>query len=206
MLNSEPTAIIETRLAHGMHRTATSLLVEAAGRSTVPSAALAELRDFLVANLHHHHESEDELLWPMITAVEPGAADGLAALGAEHVQLDAVLDALGEVEICDGVDRAALREAATAVRDLVHRHLEKEEPLLFPALRDHVSPEAWADFSQKVITTSPTEAAHLMVGFFDEVGTPEEVELALSGLPEAARQFVPMMRTQAQAGLAALRA
>ncbi|GAA4596592.1 hypothetical protein GCM10023194_69230 [Planotetraspora phitsanulokensis] len=199
-------AIIETRLAHGMHRTATSLLVEATGRPTVPSTALAELRDFLVANLHHHHESEDGLLWPMITAVEPGAADGLAALGAEHVQLDAVLDALGEVEIRDGVDRAALREAAMAVRDLVHRHLEKEEPLLFPALRDHVSPEAWADFSQKVIATSPTEAAHLMVGFFDEVGTPEEVESVLSALPEPARQFVPMMRTQAQAGLAVLRA
>jgi hemerythrin-like domain-containing protein len=198
-------AVTETRLSHDMHREATSLLVEAAGRPSVPSAALAELRDFLVANLHHHHESEDGLLWPLITTVAPEVAEPLAALSTEHDQLDATLDALGSVPIADGTDRAALTQAATAVRDLVRHHLEQEEPLLFPALRTHLSPEAWDDFSQKVIATSPPQGAHLLIGFFDEVGTPEEVQLVLDRLPEPVRPLIPQMRRQARAALDVLR-
>jgi hemerythrin-like domain-containing protein len=203
--HTEPVAVTETRLSHDMHREATSLLVEAAGRPSVPSAALAELRDFLVANLHHHHESEDGLLWPLITAVAPEVADSLSALSTEHDQLDAALDALGNVPIDDGSDRAALTEAATAVRDLIRHHLEQEEPLLFPALRIHLSPEAWDDFSQKVIATSPPQGAHLLIGFFDEVGTPEEVQLVLDRLPEPVQPLVPEMRRQARAALDVLR-
>jgi hemerythrin-like domain-containing protein len=198
---AEPLAVLETRLVHNVHRQATTLLVEAAGRPSVPAAALAEVRDFLVAHLHHHHESEDHDLWPMITAIAPQAAEGLAALSVEHHQLDAALDALDKVAVVDGADRAVLREAATAVRDLVLHHLEDEEPLLFPALRDQVSPEAWTDFSKKVIATSPTLAAHLLVGFFDRVGTPEEVALVLPPIPEP---ILAAMRQQAQATFEAL--
>jgi hemerythrin-like domain-containing protein len=194
-------AVLETRLVHDLHRKATTLLAGAAGRPSVPTAALAELRDFLVANLHHHHQSEDDELWPMITAVAPQVAEELAALSVEHDKLDAALNTLGEAAVADGADRAALREAAIAVRDLIHHHLEQEEPILFPALRDHVSPEAWADFSKKVIETSPTVGAHLIVGFFDRVGTPEEVALVLPPIPEP---VLSATRQQAQATFEAL--
>ena len=204
--HDEPVAVTETRLTHDMHRAATSLLVEAAGRPSVPSAALAELRDFLVANLHHHHESEDGLLWPMIIEVAPGdVAESLAALSTEHDQLDAALDTLGDAPIDDPTDRAALTVAATAVRDLVRHHLEQEEPLLFPALTTHLSPGAWDEFSQKVIATSPPQGAHLLIGFFDEVGTPEEVQLVLDRLPEPVQPLIPEMRRQAKTALDMLR-
>jgi hemerythrin-like domain-containing protein len=198
---SEPKSIIETRLAHGVHRRATSLLAEAAARPATDSAALAELREFLVATLHHHHESEDADLWPLITAIAPETAGPLADLSTEHDELDATLDALAAAPLDD---RAALEKASVAVRDLVHLHLEHEEPLLLPALRDHVSEEAWEEFSNKVITTSPPAGAHLMVAFFDEVGTPEEVELMLSGLPAPVQALLPVMRVQAKATLDAL--
>ncbi|MGV9379047.1 hypothetical protein ACWDRB_24730 [Nonomuraea sp. NPDC003707] len=42
------------------------------------------------------------------------------------------------------------------------------------------------------------------MGFLDQVGTPEEVALVLSGLPEPAQRFVPAMRDQARAALAVL--
>ncbi|MFG6193427.1 hemerythrin domain-containing protein [Nonomuraea sp. JJY05] len=202
--NTEAVAVTETRLIHAFHRRATTLLSEAALRPAVPLAALAELREFLVRNLRHHHETEDHQLWPMIAAVAPEAAERFAVLSEEHDDLDIALDALGAVPIGEDGDRPGLRRAAEAVRDLVHRHLEHEEPLLFPALREHVSPDEWAAFSRATVATSPTEAAHLIVGFLDEVGTPEEVALVLAGLPEPAQQFVPAMREQARASLAVL--
>jgi hypothetical protein len=63
---------------------------------------------------------------------------------------------------------------------------------------------AWADFSQEVIATSPTESAYLTVGFFDQVGSEREVAAVLKGLPEPAQAFVPAMRDQARGVLATL--
>ncbi|MFI7635462.1 hemerythrin domain-containing protein [Nonomuraea sp. NPDC049400] len=173
---------------------------EAAARPSVPLAALAELREFLVKNLRHHHKTEDHQLWPMVAAVAPEAAERFAVLSEEHDELDAI----EAVPISQDGDRPGLRKAAEAVQTLVHRHLEHEEPLLFPALREHISPDEWTAFSRAVVATSPTEAAHLIVGFLDQVGTPEEVALVLAGLPEPAQQFVPAMRDQAHAALAVL--
>ncbi|MEU4091710.1 hemerythrin domain-containing protein [Streptomyces sp. NPDC026673] len=212
----EPMAVLETRLAHGVHRTATTLLAEAAPRPSVPLGALAQLRDFLVENLRHHHETEDHDLWPRIVAASPAAAQGLDALSEEHVRLDAALDRLAAVAIgddstpagagtADDEVRAALHGAAAAVRDAIHDHLGHEEPILFPALRDHVSPEQWQDFSQKVIATTPPVAGHLMIGFLDEVGTPAEVAQMLAALPEPLHPLIPALRLQAAEDLRVLR-
>jgi hemerythrin-like domain-containing protein len=202
--NSEVMAVVETRLSHNLHRLATALLADAALRPTVPLVALVELRDFLVANLRHHHEAEDERLWPLVSAVAPAAADGLIELGAEHERLDSALDALNAVPVAQDGDRPALHAAAVAVRDLIHVHLGHEEPLLFPVLRDDLPPEAWAVFSQHVIATSPPIAPHLLIGFFVEAGTAEEFELMLSGLPEPLQELVPVLREQGRSALAVL--
>ncbi|MFD8077821.1 hemerythrin domain-containing protein [Streptomyces sp. NPDC059718] len=210
--SQEPMAVIETRLAHEVHRVATTLLAEAAVRPSAPLGTLAQLRDFLVVNLRHHHETEDEDLWPRIVATAPAAADALKELSAEHEALDEGLDRLAAVELSNGEGdgqgdgaRAALREAAVAVRDTVHSHLAHEEPVLFPALREHITPEYWADFSQRVIATTPPVAGHLMIGFLDEVGSAEEVALMLAALPEAVRPLVPVLRRQAADDLRSLR-
>ncbi|MGW1543052.1 hemerythrin domain-containing protein [Streptomyces sp. NPDC002309] len=219
-------AVVETRLAHEVHRVATTLLAEAAPRPSVPLSALGQLRDFLVANLRHHHETEDNDLWPRIVAMAPDTAHALAMLSEEHEHLEEVLDQLAAVDLDDNDVRAeigpsgrtgtgggfvtdqvrsALREAAVAVRDTVHDHLASEEPLLFPALSDHISPAQWQDFAQRVIATTPPVGGHLMIGLLDEVGTPAEVELVLAGLPEPLRPLLPVMRLQATEDLRILR-
>ncbi|MFJ4849332.1 MULTISPECIES: hemerythrin domain-containing protein [unclassified Streptomyces] len=211
MINSaaEPMAVIETRLAHQVHRAATTLLAEAALRPSAPLDTLAQLRDFLVVNLRHHHETEDEELWPQIVATAPAAAEGLKGLSEEHERLEDDLDRLAAVALTEdhagAGARAELHEAAVAVRDTVHSHLDHEEPILFPALRAHVTPEYWAELSQRVIATAPPVAAHLMFGFIDEVGAPGEVEAMMAVLPEPLRPLVPAMRRQADADLASLR-
>jgi hemerythrin-like domain-containing protein len=199
-------AVVETRLLHKMHRAATSLLADAAQRETAPVAAVEELRDFLVAALRHHHESEDDVLWPQLIAADPAAAGGLAELAAEHEALDAALDALAAAPVRDAGDRAELSAAAVTVRDLVHRHLEHEEPLLLPALAAHMSDEAWAQFSRAVIASAPPVGGHLNLGFFEQVGSPAELAVITANLPEAVLHLVPAMREQARATLSSLQA
>ncbi len=208
-------AVVETRLTHETHRLATGLLVDAADRPSVPRQALAQLRDFLVANLRHHHETEDEWLWPLILTAAPDVKRALDDLSEEHERLDAALDRLADIGLTgakdhDGGhlnedDRHALREAAVAVRDSVRDHLDHEEPVLFPALREHITPAQWAEFAQRVIATTPPVAGHLMIGLLDEVGTPAEVESIFVNMPPAMKPLLPALRAQAAADLRVLR-
>jgi hemerythrin-like domain-containing protein len=199
--SSLPASVIETRVAHNVHRRATTLLAEAAARPSVPAAAVAGLRDFLVPNIRHHHESEDDRLWPMIDAAAPDVALAMAELSGEHNLLDVVLDTLEASDITEEADRETYAHAAASLRDLIHRHLDDEEPVLFPALRDHISDEAWDGFARHVKETSPTVNLHFLIGFIDLVAPPEEVELMLEGLPAPA---VEALRAQAQAAFTVL--
>lgn len=202
--DTEAVAVIETRLTHNFHRRATTLLAEAAARPPVPLSAVATLRDFLVAALHHHHEAEDEQLWPLITEVAPQAAAALAGLSEEHDRLDAALDRLEALPLDQDSDRSAAHDAAAEVRKLIHSHLDREEPLLFPVLRGQFPPASWTAFSQQVLATAPPIAPHLMIGFFNEVGTADEVALILSGLPEPVQDLVPVLGQQGRSALAVL--
>jgi hemerythrin-like domain-containing protein len=202
---ADSVAIAETRLLHKMHRAATTLLADAAPRETAPAAALAELRDFLVAALRHHHESEDHVLWPRLIAASPAAGAGLIELSAEHDALDAALTKLADVAVQGDEDRAALAAAAAHVRDLVHHHLESEEPVLFPALAEHMPDHVWSEFARATIASAPPVAAHLNFGFFDQVGTAAEVEAVMVNVPQELLPIIPAMREQARATLDSLR-
>jgi hemerythrin-like domain-containing protein len=211
---SDAQAIVETRLAHETHRLATGLLVDAIGRSSVPRQVLEQLRDFIVANLRHHHETEDAWLWPLILAAAPDTKNALDELSEEHDHLDRALDRLASVDLTategpggeslSGDSRHALRKAAVAVRDSVRDHLAHEEPLLLPALR-RITPAQWEEFAQRVIASTPPVAGHLMIGFLDEAGTPAEVESMLVNMPPPVKSLLPALRSQAAADLRILR-
>jgi hemerythrin-like domain-containing protein len=200
--HTEPMGVMETRLAHTVHRTATVLLAEASGQAE--AAPLTELRDFLVAALRHHHETEDHILWPRLTTAAPEAAARLESLSEEHDALEAALETLAAAPV--NGERDQLTAAAVAVRDLVHKHLEHEEPILFPVLRDHMPDDEWTAFSQQVIASAPPTGGHLMIGLLDEAGTPDQVAAVLANLPEPVKPIVEPMRQQARATLDNLRA
>jgi hemerythrin-like domain-containing protein len=195
---------MEMKLIHDIHRAATSLLAEGAERPDTPSAELAELRDFVVTALRHHHESEDTTLWPMLQAADPADAAGLGELTGEHHNLDAALDALSAAEVSVGTGRARLAAAAAAVRDLVRQHLNREESLTFPAMC-LLTDAQWAQFSRAAMESAPAAGAHLQIGLMEEVGDPHDVATVLAGLPAPAAQALPFLREQARATLGALR-
>lgn len=201
----DPPAVVETRLVHDGQRRATTLLADlfSAPRSAlVPAAAVAELRDFVVASLDHHHRLEDTDLWPTLLAADANLSDRLAGLSAEHERLDAALADLAQVDVV--VAGGPGQRAAEAVRDLVHAHLAHEEPVLFPALRAHLSDEQWTAFSQRAVNSAPHVGTHLLVGFLDEAGTPDQVALIFRHLPAPAKEALPAMRAQARAALTTL--
>jgi len=201
----EPPSVVETRLVHDGQRRATTLLAGLLGSPDpvpVSASAVAELRDFVVASLDHHHRLEDTDLWPTLVAADPGLSRPLADLSAEHELLDTALTDLSQLDVAAATGPARL--AAEAVRDRVHEHLSHEEPVLFPALTSHVDDEQWAEFSQRAVASAPQVGTHLLVGFFYEVGTPRQVDLILRHLPPPARDAIPAVRARARAAIAEL--
>jgi hemerythrin-like domain-containing protein len=204
MQQTDTSAVLETRLVHDTHRRATTLLVDAARRGHGSRSALTELRDFVVAVLDHHHESEDRVLWPLLADAAPHLADALGMLSIDHDQLAVELDALRSVALDGEVDMAALATRATTVRDHVHAHLAREEPVLFPALQNHITENEWSVFSQRTVASAPQEGLHLLAALFEEVGTPRQIDLILQHVPVDARGLFRAGAARGRATLAAL--
>lgn len=196
---------MKTRLSHETHRLANSLL-GAVERDSVPAESLALFQDFVVANLRHHHETEDAWLWPQILPASPGTGHLLHELSLKHERLEAAVDRFAGAEVggqtagsnsaalgrgpegAPGSDPAVLRVAALEARDNAHLHLAHEEPILFPALGDHITSDQWDELSRRMIKSSPTVAGHLTNGLSEEVGMPEAVHSALVDMPENLRR------------------
>lgn len=194
---TEDPSVVETQIVHDTHRRATALLAEAMADRGVDLETLVELRNFVVATLDHHHRCEDDDLWRIIAAAAPRLEPQLAGLSREHHELDAALRSLLAVSLdTDGAAKAV--EVASSVRDLVHDHLAHEEPILFPALREHVTEQEWAAFSKRTVAAAPSTGIHLLVGLFYEVGSPQDVDLIIRHLPPDAQQRIPLMRDLAQ--------
>jgi hemerythrin-like domain-containing protein len=200
----ESLAVMEMKLIHDIHRAATALLTKSAARPGAPAEQLDELRQFVVAALRHHHESEDDALWPMLQSADPGAAGGLRDMTREHHDLDAAITILGSAPIGARKGRTGLAAPAAEVQDLVGHHLAHEESLTFPVLR-LLPPEQWAGFSRAAIESAPATGAHLQMAFMEEVGAPSSVAAVLAGLPAPAAQALPALRAQGLATLQALR-
>jgi hypothetical protein len=59
------------------------------------------VRDFIVAQLRAHHEMEDDVLWPVIAAVAPAAADGLTGTpaGVRQAMREQSLATIGKLSV-----------------------------------------------------------------------------------------------------------
>ncbi|MCI4065142.1 hemerythrin domain-containing protein [Micromonospora sp. R77] len=147
------------RLAELLDRVAGGELTYDRRRAT----ALRTYLGLLCDGIHHHHQTEDDVLWPVLERSAGGEVD-LRDLSADHAALDPVLD-----EVRAGADElvavlasgapdqgrartVAGRLAATLARlsDFLDTHIEQEERLLFPVIRRHVSVADWNSVERAV--------------------------------------------------------
>ena len=203
MPESAAPAVRETQLVHDAHRAATAALADAVRDPAASPQAVVELRASIVAALEHHHRSEDHEVWPVLAVAAPELAGPLEELSREHERLDAALEGLRGAPVLEGGD-GRLRRSAEEVRHLVHEHLAHEEPILFPALEAHVSDDAWAQLSRRIVDAAPQVGIDLFLWFLHDVDPGSEIDLILRHLPPEAVAGVPVLLERAAATLATL--
>ena len=104
--------------------------------------------------LTHHHEQEDELIWPMLSKVGVDA-DLLDAMESEHQRMSEALAKTGTAMdtfavSASAVDAVAARESVAHTQVVIEEHLAHEERELEPQLVPHLESEEWKAVEKKL--------------------------------------------------------
>lgn len=111
--------------------------------------AVARYVNLLCDSVHHHHTTEDQILWPVIEA-SAGESVDLTELTEDHAALDPRLDRLRalaagfRLNVGDKESAAPLAAGLTELHGLLHEHIADEEREIFPVIRQYVSVDDWA--------------------------------------------------------------
>ena len=144
--------IVHTALRRDLARTQVALAELATDPDDDRRQAVAEHVQWMMEWLHHHHEGEDEGLYPYVRARNPEAAVLLDEMDADHQH---ILPAMADVE------RAAASYAASAdvQGDVVAAvdallvsllpHLEREEEEMMPVVSATITDREWRELDQK---------------------------------------------------------
>lgn len=115
-------------------------------------AAIATFATKLCDGICHHHQAEDNVLWPVLMR-SAGAEVDLSDLSDDHAQLDPLLEEVCWSATRLGKDPEAARRMAKALgtlADLLDEHIEEEERLLFPIIDKYVSEQDWETVENEV--------------------------------------------------------
>ena len=164
--------------------------VDALGSRTDAAALAAWFTRFEMV-ITHHHEREDDLIFPQLRDVAGLDPDGL---GADHVELDRVMEEVsGALAMLhrsatattepDEVARGRARQAARELDGLMWRHLTAEESLVFPLIGDRLSPEAWAATKQQIEQGTPFRAVVFTLPWVLDGASTEDRDRILDGIP-----------------------
>ena len=198
---------VHTIMRRGVDLTTSSLERLAAGHA-VDVKTVVRLARWQSGFVHHHHESEDELFWPVLRRLFPDVVAGLDGLSAEHEKLDHELRVLS-----DAIDalaasgtpaaaKAALPPAVT-VRDVLLGHLDAEEPVLeglFPQVPD-------ADIIRlraAIVAGAPRSGPDFVIGLLSEPEPAPGYATMMANFPMPIRLLRPLLLRKFRSTRAAL--
>jgi hemerythrin-like domain-containing protein len=187
----------EMVVIHRVFRREFGLLPELIGRvpeGDVQRAAVVagHLGDVVFA-LHHHHQGEDDLLWPPLLEKAELQAELVHRMEAQHEALAAALERVEKVApawtatamVADRDELVrALREAAA----ILNEHMGEEERKILPLVREHLSAELWDKLGERGAKAIQDKRKRLIfLGMILEEAAPEEEQGFLAKMPGPVR-------------------
>ncbi|HTQ22656.1 hemerythrin domain-containing protein [Mycobacterium sp.] len=129
-------------------RNAPGLVRDVGVGDTARSAVVGAHLEFILAALHNHHATEDELIWPKLHARAPDSAEDITRMEQAHrgiADADArVTSVLAPwITSADAGLARQLVEAAEELSARVDEHLADEERNIVPLINRHITGEEW---------------------------------------------------------------
>jgi hypothetical protein len=154
--------------------------------------------------LHHHHTTEDDVLWPQLLDVVDAAGDTegratLEAMEAEHELIDPLLrscaagfDSMARTP--DAETRNRLADAAAATRDSLTHHLRHEETEALPLVQALLPAEGWERVEQAAGSGQSPRKLVFLVPWAADGLSPAQLETVLASLGGAFRVLLRLTR------------
>ena len=165
--------------------------------------AVADHLEYVGRALHHHHQSEDELVWPLLLERVPQELAPIVVLmQSQHERIDALLhesDAAAARWRADAAapERDHLADVLDELSTTLAEHLDAEEQRLLPIAARCLSQEEWEAVGQRARAgTRPSEQL-LTFGMIQHDGDPVVVARMLSGAPAPVRRIFPALARRA---------
>lgn len=131
----------------------------------------------LVRELTHHHEAEDDLIWPFLLArgVDPGL---MGAMEAEHADMKRALAEAGRAidEVVAEPITARAQVAADTVASssvVINQHLEHEETEVEPLVLRHENDPEWKTIEKLLRPAAISDAGSALAWMQDGAGSRE---------------------------------
>lgn len=115
------------------------------------TALTAHVR-WMIGWLHHHHQTEDQYLYPMVRAVSPGAAELLDDMDADHAAIQPAMDAVDAAAAGYALASSARDELLAtldALSEVLLPHLRREEEETMPVVSATLTERQWRDLDQE---------------------------------------------------------
>lgn len=142
--------------------------------------ALGEHVTWMLDFLHGHHSGEDAGLWPLVRSRNPGAAELLDSMEADHARIAPAAEAAAGAAAqyaatTTEASRAALIGALDDLLGVLVPHLDREVAEAMPVVATAISDREWKDIEQRyfVKEKSTRELAmegHWMIEDIDSEG------------------------------------
>jgi hemerythrin-like domain-containing protein len=154
--------------------------------------------------LHHHHTTEDDVLWPQLLDIVDAAGDTegratLEAMEAEHALIDPLLAscAAGFASMArqpDAQTRDRLAATAEAARDTLSAHMGHEETEALPLVQRLLSADGWERVEKAAGSGKSVQDLLFLVPWVAEGLTPRHLQDAYRSIGQPFRVMVALTR------------
>jgi hypothetical protein len=168
----------------------------------------------VLSALHHHHQAEDELLWPALRARAPLRTEDIGRMETEHALIAKLVSGV-EVRLvawmaaadsapagCTKQTRATqmLIHEVETLTELVNEHLGAEESRVVPLIDEYITVAEWRATTERgaaFLTIRNISFGLAFVGMALETCTAEERRRFLAGMPLPRRLLVRLFARRA---------
>jgi hypothetical protein len=142
--------------------------------------------------LHHHHQGEDDLVWPRLYARTPLSAELVHRMESQHMEVGGLLAQVDELLPSWAAEpglaqREALAEVLDALAPALEAHLDEEEREVLPLIEQHLTAAEWDEVGERAVAAIPKARMLVLLGYLLEETSLSERQTMLGVLPPPVR-------------------
>ena len=202
MSATQPIDVRDMAIVHATFRNAFAESAQLVQANPTPSAErvtfLADHIDFVIGVLHHHHASEDLLLYPLLAERAQDQMSMVDEVGHQHVEVNGAIETVTETCAAwrgapSADTAAALAKALDDLNTVLQPHLDDEEQKIVPLAAVTLTEQEWVAMGDHARDGIPKNMMPVAFGLLLEPLNDADKAFMKSHLPAPIRLMYPLL-------------